>query len=94
MTQNRTLKTELEDALKYGYVVECKDRTVHLTVEARDVFRNADDEIDCPLDVVLRKNDFSLQDLMSWNARIVRFVRFDEEGTEITLNSVSLNVNL
>ncbi|WP_208560429.1 hypothetical protein [Marinilactibacillus kalidii] len=94
MTQNRTLKTELEDALKYGYVVECKDKTVHLSVEARDVFRNADDEIDCPLDVVLRKNDYSLQDLMSWDAREVRFIQFDDNHTEITLNSVCLNVNL
>lgn len=93
MAQKNSLKNELDNTVQYGYVVECKDKTVHLIVDIRDVFYNADDEIDCPLDVVLRKNNHTLQDLMDWDAREVKFIQI-VDGEEIVLNSVSLNVNL
>lgn len=80
-------------AIQYRYVIECKNKTVELEVENRDVLRNADDEIDCPLDVVLRKNNYSFNDLMSWDAREIRFVEMREKEERI-LNRVPLDVNL
>lgn len=93
LAQRNSFKNQVEDTTQYEYVVECVDKQVHLLVEARDVFHNADNEIDCPLDVVLRKNKYSFQDLMNWDAREVKFIQI-VDGEETILNSVSLNVNL
>lgn len=93
MNQKENLQPEMEEAIQYKYIIECRERTVHLEVDNRDVLQNADDEIDCPLDVVLRKNSFSFEDLMNWDAREVRFIQIRDQ-VETVLNSVSLNVNL
>lgn len=93
MTQRNNLENKVNNAITYGYIVECADKRVHLLVESRDVFYNADDEIDCPLDVVLRKNNYTLQDLMNWDAREIRFIQ-TIDGKETILNSFSLDVNL
>ncbi|WP_080146856.1 hypothetical protein [Marinilactibacillus piezotolerans] len=93
MVQQNMLNNDVEDTSTYEYVVECREKTVRLTVDVRDVFYNADDVLDCPLDVVLRKNDYTLQDLMSWDAREVRFIQV-VNGKENVINSVILNVNL
>jgi hypothetical protein len=93
MENKENLQPEMEEAIQYKYVVECKDQSVSLEVDDRDVLRNADDEIDCPLDVVLRKNSYSFEDLMNWNAHSIIFI--EVKGNEETvLNKVSLNVNL
>lgn len=93
MSHSEESQSVLTPAIQYRYLIECKDKTVELEVEDRDVLHNADDEIDCPLDVVLRKNNYSFNDLMSWDAREIRFVEVREDE-ERTLNSVPLNVNL
>ncbi len=93
MVQQNMLNNDVEDTSTYEYVVECREKTVRLTVDVRDVFYNADDVLDCPLDVVLRKNDYTLQDLMSWDAREVRFIQV-VNGKENVINSVIINVNL
>lgn len=93
MSHSEENQSVLTPAIQYRYLIECKDKTVELEVEDRDVLHNADDEIDCPLDVVLRKNNYSFNDLMSWDAREIRFVEVREDE-ERTLNSIPLNVNL
>lgn len=93
MNQKENIQPELVETIQYKYIVECKERVVHLEVDQRDVLHNADDEIDCPLDVVLRKNSFSLQDLTHWDARKIRFIQIKDE-IETTLNCVSLDINL
>ncbi|GEK88728.1 hypothetical protein SAMN04488102_103218 [Alkalibacterium subtropicum] len=93
MSHSEENQSVLTPAIQYRYLIECKDKTVELEVENRDVLHNADDEIDCPLDVVLRKNNYTFNDLMSWDAREVRFVEVCEDEV-YTLNRVSLNVNL
>ena len=80
-------------SIQYKYIITCKDRVVELEVDEQDVFYNADDELDCPLDVVLRKNAHSLNDLMAWNAREISFVQMTEEDFTV-INTISLNVNL
>lgn len=80
-------------SIQYKYIVACKDRVVELEVDEQDVFYNADDELDCPLDVVLRKNAHSLNDLMSWNAKEISFVKLTDEAITV-INSIALNVNL
>lgn len=93
MTQNEPGQPVLTQTIQYKYIIKCKERDVELEVEDRDVFHNADDEIDCPLDVVLRKNDYSFNDLMSWDAREIQFVKLVDEDVQL-INSVPLNVNL
>lgn len=93
MTEKENLQPAMEEAIQYKYIVECRDRVVQLEVDDRDVLRNADGEIDCPLDVVLRKNSCSFEDLMDWDAREIQFVQV-RNNTEETLNRVSLDVNL
>lgn len=93
MTKKENLQPVMEEAIQYKYIVECKDQTVQLEVDDRDILRNADDEIDCPLDVVLRKNAYSFEDLMKWNAYEIQFIQI-ENNVETLLNRVSLDVNL
>lgn len=93
MAQNEPSQPLLTQTIQYKYIIRCKERDVELNVEDRDVFYNADDEIDCPLDVVLRKNDYSFNDLMSWDAREIQFIKIVDESEEL-INSVPLNVNL
>lgn len=93
MTQNERSQPVLAQTIQYKYIIKCKERDIELEVEDRDVFHNADDEIDCPLDVVLRKNDYSFNDLMSWDAREIQFVKLVDEDIQL-INSVPLNVNL
>lgn len=93
MTQHEPGQPVLTQTIQYKYIIKCKERDVELEVEDRDVFHNADDEIDCPLDVVLRKNDYSFNDLMSWDAREIQFVKLVDEDVQL-INSVPLNVNL
>ena len=93
MSHSEESQSVLTPTIQYRYIIECRDKTVELEVENRDVIHNADDEIDCPLDVVLRKNNYSFSDLMSWDARKIRFVEIRDDQLHI-LNSVPLNVNL
>lgn len=93
MTQNEPGQPVLTQTIQYKYIIKCKERDVELEVEDRDVFHNADDEIDCPLDVVLRKNDYSFNDLMSWDAREIQFVKLIDDNVHL-INRVPLNVNL
>ncbi|MDZ7834885.1 MAG: hypothetical protein U5K84_05665 [Alkalibacterium sp.] len=74
MSHSEESQSVLTPTIQYRYIIECRDKTVELEVENRDVLHNADDEIDCPLDVVLRKNNYKFSDLMSWDAREIRFV--------------------
>ena len=48
MSQNEQCQTVLTTTIQYKYIIECKDKSVELQVEDRDVFYNADDELDCP----------------------------------------------
>jgi len=63
----------------YKYNVVCNNKTVVLNVENTDLIYNADGEVDCPLDVVLRKNQYSFQDLMNWGSKYLHFVEIDGE---------------
>ncbi|EXJ23164.1 hypothetical protein ADIAL_1311 [Alkalibacterium sp. AK22] len=93
MTRNEGNQSMLAATVEYKYIIQCKEQTIELEVDDRDVFYNADDEIDCPLDVVLRKNQYSLNDLMKWDARKVQFVKIIDTNVHV-INSVHLNVNL
>lgn len=77
----------------YFYVVIGRDKTTRLTVDTTDVLINADGELDCPIDTVLRKNGYTFEDLNSWLAKEIQFIAVDE-GSEEILRTISLNVNL
>lgn len=93
MSQNGIDSSVPTQIIQYKYIIECKEKTVELEVDNRDVIQNADDEIDCPLDVVLRKNNYSFNDLMTWDAREISFVKILEEEISI-INRISMNMNI
>lgn len=77
----------------YLYIVKGKKENIALEVDDRDVIENADGDIDCPLDVVLRKNDFTFDHLNIWQATEIHFIRSNGNETE-TLHKISLDMNL
>jgi len=78
---------------KYVYIVKGKNENVALEVDERDVIVNADGDIDCPLDMVLRKNNYTFNHLNEWDAREINFIQI-VEGESVTLRSISLTMNL
>lgn len=93
MTHFEEDQSGLKTSIQYRYIIECKEKIVELEVDDRDVLHNADNEIDCPLDVVLRKNNYTFNDLMTWDAREIKFIKVCDD-TQQVLNRVPLNVNL
>lgn len=77
----------------YRYMIMCKDQTITLEVDERDMFYNADDELDCPLDVVLRKNEHTLNDLMTWDPREVAFVELINNEPQV-IRKIQMNINI
>lgn len=86
-------KKSLDTKPYYQYNVKCREKTVVLDIEDTDLIYNADGEVDCPLDLVLRKNCYSFQDLMDWESQTVHFVEIDGDCEKI-LKRITLSVNL
>jgi len=74
-------------------VIKGRNQTIRLDVENADVLINADGMIDCPIDTVLRKNEYTFNDLNSWSAEEIRFILIRDDDEQI-LRTVKLNVNL
>ncbi|WP_407370274.1 hypothetical protein [Carnobacterium sp.] len=70
-----------------------KYQTIKLDVEESDVLINADGVLDCPIDTVLRKNEYTFNDLNSWMAKEIQFI-VEHDGSESIINTIHLNVNL
>ncbi|MBM6615382.1 hypothetical protein JTF06_10825 [Desemzia sp. RIT804] len=92
-TEDNLEKSEHDSAKKYSYVVKAKDKIVHLKVDNADVLINADGEIDCPLDGVLRKNGYSIYDLLSWNTKEIDFIVLTN-NVEQLIRTIPLNISL
>ncbi|WP_027109212.1 hypothetical protein [Lacticigenium naphthae] len=52
-----------KNKMVYIYTLESETSTQELPVDEEDVLTNADGELDCPLDRVLRKNHLEIKDL-------------------------------
>ncbi|SIO18618.1 hypothetical protein SAMN05878443_1828 [Carnobacterium alterfunditum] len=78
---------------EYIYVIKGRNQTIRLDVENADVLINADGMIDCPIDTVLRKNEYTFNDLNSWSAEEIQFILIKNDDEQI-LRTVKLNVNL
>jgi len=84
----------LNSDVSYEYHVKCNNnKTVILNVDHADLIYNADGEFDCPLDVVLKKNYYTFQDLMDWGSESLHFVEMNGHHIK-TLKVISLQVNL
>lgn len=70
-----------------------RDETIQLDVEESDVLVNADGVLDCPIDTVLRKNNYTFDDLNSWLAKEIQFIMI-RNGVKQILHRISLNMNL
>lgn len=80
----QTSKTILDK--QYFYITKGIKHSARFKVDEVDIITNADGELDCPLDTVLRKNGYSLNDLMSWETREICLVLV-EEGIEKIVHS-------
>lgn len=90
--KEKLIKSSLKQR-HYFYVVIGKVKTIRLTIDTSDVLINADGELDCPIDTVLRKNGYSFDDLNSWLAKEIQFIAINEDSEEI-LRTIHLNMNL
>lgn len=79
-------------AEKYEMIFEGIEDKWILKVSPEDLIENADGELDCPLEYVLRRNDYSLKDLNELSPIRAIFVQ-KKNGNSIVLNEISLNVN-
>lgn len=70
-----------------------RDETIQLDVEESDVLVNADGVLDCPIDTVLRKNNYTFDDLNSWLAKEIQFIMIKNDAEQI-IHRISLNMNL
>lgn len=70
-----------------------RDETIQLDVEESDVLVNADGVLDCPIDTVLRKNNYTFDDLNSWLAKEIQFIMIKNDVEQI-IHRISLNMNL
>ena len=77
----------------YLYVIIGQHETVRLNVDNKDVILNADGILDCPFDTVLRKNQYTFEDLNTFLAREIQFIEVAGDKEEI-LQSISLDMNL
>lgn len=91
MVEENSLLMDVQE--EYVYVVEGREGTITLPVDEADVILNADGELDCPFDTVLRKNRHTFEDLNNWNAKEIRFIRVKNKVEEI-LRRIEMNVNL
>lgn len=88
-TQTQATATQKQ----YFYITTGNRQSARLKIAEEDVIVNADGEIDCPMDTVLRKNGRSLYDLMSWETQQIQFVLV-EDGVEHVLRTLSVDMSL
>jgi len=90
-TESSSILIDVES--RYFLIVLGSNKVVELQVDEKDLVHNADEEMDCPVDVVLHKNGYTFQDFNEWDAREIQFFR-RKKGEEVLLRSISLDVNL
>ncbi|MBM6613321.1 hypothetical protein JTF06_00270 [Desemzia sp. RIT804] len=83
----------LDEAVdKYEMIFEGSNEKRTLTVCPEDLIENADGQLDCPLDYVLRRNQLAISDLNAFSPERAIFVHKKGETSTI-LNEIVLNVN-
>lgn len=87
---NKQLLNGTED--KYEMIFEGNEVKRILTVCQEDLIENADGQLDCPLEYVLRRNQLSMNDLNALSPERAIFVHQKGEKRTI-LNEISLNIN-
>lgn len=82
-----TEQVKLSQEKEYKYIIEGKTVLITLSVDNKDIICNADGNIDCPLETVLRKNNFTLQELRKWGLIDIRFVKMIDDQ-EIIISQI------
>ncbi|WP_169720330.1 hypothetical protein [Atopococcus tabaci] len=94
MSSNGSSSILIDITSSHSLLIICSTgKIVDLKVDEEDLMYNADGELDCPVDVVLRKNNHSFEDFNDWGAKEIQFVR-RQDGNEEILRSIPLNINL
>lgn len=70
----------IETKQSYRYIIEGPGKLIVLKVEEEDTIVNADGEIDCPLESILRKNKLSRNDLLNWEIERIVFIEASEHN--------------
>lgn len=92
MRENNQVSVSNPVQKMYKYVIECKDEMIVLIVEESDVLQNADEELDCPLETVLRRNHLTFKDLNNMFAQNILFIEM-KDGMEVVRHVIKLNAN-
>lgn len=79
-------------AEKYEMVLESKLGKKILTVCPEDLIENADGQLDCPIEYILRRNQLSFTDLNELSPKRALFIRKNGEES-IILQEITLNIN-
>lgn len=79
-------------AEKYEMVFENDLEKRILAVYPEDLIENADGQLDCPIEYVLRRNQLSLTDLNELSPNRAIFIRRNGEESTI-IREIALNVN-
>lgn len=87
------MNTQYITSVSYKYVLSGLDKEFVLNIDENDIIQNADGELDCPLETVLRKNHYSFTDLTKWNIQTIHFVEIVNE-VETSLRQIDLNINI
>lgn len=77
---------------KYEMVFESKTGKRILNVYPEDLIENADGQLDCPIEYVLRRNQLSFADLNKLSPKRAIFIHKKGEETTV-LQEIALNVN-
>lgn len=80
-------QVKLSQEKEFKYIIEGKTVLITLSVDNNYVICNADGNIDCPLETVLRKNNFTLQELRKWELIDICFVKIIDDQ-EIIISQI------
>lgn len=79
-------------AEKYEMVLESDLEKLTLAVCPEDLIENADGQLDCPIEYVLRRNHLSMTDLNDLSPNRAIFIRHNGEESTI-MHEIALDVN-
>lgn len=91
--ENETQSQEAVLEKQYFYITKGNNHSARLSIDEVDILTNADGEMDCPIETVLRKNGRSIYDLLSWETKEIQFVLV-EDGVEQILRSIPVDLSL
>ncbi|GEK92114.1 hypothetical protein [Alkalibacterium kapii] len=73
---------------RFIYVIETASESKELLVREHEVIENADGEMDCPLDIILRRYNMTWEDLFQMQVKTVSFIQHGSDKRKV-IHSIS-----